>query len=222
VTLPPGKRERLHRGRTVEQRRKERRALLLDTALELFASKGFASTSIDDLCRTSYVHYRYFDEEFGDRETLLVALYDELIGDIARSVLTEPTDAIDDEDEVRAVTRERISAFVHGVTDDERVARIVLLETGGPSGALVQHRRRAHRMFADYILDSAATDVRQGVVVEDRPFRWLALSFVGALNEVVTDWVLKLPAERRRIEEIIDAMLTIFMTARAGLRSNPG
>ena len=76
VTAAPArtrKPQRTHRGRTLDERRAERRSALLDAALDLFGTKGYGSTSIGELCRESYVTARYFYEEFGDKEALLVA-----------------------------------------------------------------------------------------------------------------------------------------------------
>ncbi|MEJ5255846.1 MAG: helix-turn-helix domain-containing protein [Acidimicrobiales bacterium] len=80
-------RERLHRGRTMRERRAQRRQALLDSALELFGTRGYAATSIEELCRTSNVSTRYFYEEFQNREDLLASLYEDLLARAWEAVL---------------------------------------------------------------------------------------------------------------------------------------
>jgi AcrR family transcriptional regulator len=206
-----GRAARLHRGRTLEQRRQERRSALLDAALELFGTKGYAATSIEELCTASFVTNRYFYEEFGGRDGLLLALYDHLISRVSDAVLA--VDVPPGTDHVRLATRGRIEAFVRGVTDDERVARVLFLEGGT---TLERRRRDAHAFFADYVAQLAFPYVASGEI-EVRNFHLLALGFVGAVNEVVTHWVLTEPSDRVAVDDIVDAAMEMYLLVRAGL-----
>ena len=206
--------QQTHRGRTLDERRAERRAALLDAALELFGTKGFAATSIGELCKTSYVATRYFYEEYGDRDSLLLALYDKLIEQVNGPVLAvnEPPG----DDHVRRSARARISAFVHGTADDERIARVLLLESGS---AIVENRRRqAHEFFAKFIAQLAFPYVEAGDI---RPYdvELVSLMYVGAINEAVSNWVLTPPEERHDLEYVIDNILEVFLLIRAGLET---
>jgi AcrR family transcriptional regulator len=211
--------ERLHRGRTLEERRSERRSALLAAALDLFGTKGYAATSIEDLCAASYVTNRYLYEEFGGREALLVALYDHLIAQVGEAVLA--VSAPPGPDHVRDATRDRIAAFVRGVTDDERVARVLFLEGGNASAALERRRRDAHAYFAEYVAQLAFPYAASGEI-EVRNFHLLALGFVGAVNEIVTHWILTEPGERVEVDEIIGAAMEMYLLVRAGLERDAG
>lgn len=211
---PPGRKQKLHRGRTIEQRRAERRAALLDAALELFGTKGYAATSIEELCSTSYVTARYFYEEFGNREGLLLALYDAVTTRVSEAVVA--VEVPPGPDHVAVATRARVSAFVHAVTDDERVARVLLLESGGGSPALEARRRDVHSFFAAFVAERSFPYLAAGEI-EARDFELLALLFVGALNEAVTHWVVTPPDERRDIEHVIDTTTEMYLLVRRGL-----
>jgi AcrR family transcriptional regulator len=213
---PAGQRQKLHRGRTIEQRKAERRAALLDAALGLFGTKGYATTSIEDLCSASYVTARYFYEEFGNREGLLLALYDQIAGNVTATV--QAVEVGPGPDHVAESTRARVAAFVHAVTDDERVARVLLLETGGGSPALEAKRRDTHTFFAAFVAAKALPYLDAGVI-EERDFDLLALCFVGAVNEVVVNWVVTPPDDRRDIEQIIDAVTEMYLLVRRGLET---
>jgi AcrR family transcriptional regulator len=209
---PKGRRQKLHRGRTIEERRSERRAALRGAALELFGTKGYANTSIGELCRTSYVTTRYFYEEYGDRESLLLDLYESLIADIAEKAVSAT--APPGPDHPRNATRARLAAFVESMTTDERVARVLLLESG--TAALEARRRVWHGFFARFVADRAFPYVESGEIVEGANFELMALCFVGAVNEVCTHWILSEPDERPAVEEIIDTLLEMYMLVRAG------
>jgi AcrR family transcriptional regulator len=211
---PPGRKQRLHRGRTIEERRAERRAALLEAALELFGTKGYASTSIEEVCSTSFVTTRYFYEEFGNREGLLLALYDSVIERASLAVLA--VDVPPGPDHVALATRARVSAFVHAVVDDERVARVLLLEQGSGSPALEARRREAHRFFARFVAEHSFAYLDAGEIVE-RDYEFLALLFVGAVNEAISDWVVTPQAERRDIEHVIDTVTEMYLIVRRGV-----
>jgi AcrR family transcriptional regulator len=205
--------QRTHRGRTLEERRAERRAALLDSALELFGTNGYAATSIGELCRVSYVTTRYFYEEYGDRESLLLELYEKLIAEVGERVIAES--APPGPNHAAEATRARLSAFVYGVTRDERTARVLLLESGSPR--LEVRRREAHRFFATFIAQTSFRYVEAGEVPPTHDYELLALMFVGAVNEAVTHWVLSPPDERPDREHIIDTILEMWVIIREAL-----
>ena len=81
----------------------------------------FAATSIAEICKTSYVTTRYFYEEFGDRESLLLALYEREMAKVSERVASIAVPP--GPDHVREATRQRIAAFQtlwlaggHGIT----------------------------------------------------------------------------------------------------------
>ncbi|HMJ15220.1 MAG TPA: TetR/AcrR family transcriptional regulator, partial [Polyangiaceae bacterium] len=91
--LPPGSKPRRTRkktnlqsvprpygGRAPEERKQDRRERLLEAGLDLFGTIGYTQTSIERLCARAGVTTRHFYEEFGSRESLLKAVYDQVIG----------------------------------------------------------------------------------------------------------------------------------------------
>jgi AcrR family transcriptional regulator len=194
---PP--KERLIRGRTLDERRQERRRDLLDMALQLFGTQGYASTTIEQLCRESYVSTRYFYEEFNGREDLLEALYTELMGVILTAGIEAETGA----DDENPLTRNRIAAFVHAVVDDERVARVVFVESVGVSPELEGVRRRSHAAVAIYVSDYFRRKWPANTEFHERSY-WVALALVGGMIEVIVDWVAD--ESRPDVESLIDGI----------------
>jgi AcrR family transcriptional regulator len=204
------KTRRLHRGRTVEERKQERRRALLDTALELFGTVGYRATPIERLCRESYVSTGYFYEEFENREDLLIALYDELMGAAIAAGARAERDALtmSDPDERR---QHRIATFVHSLVDDRRVARILFLESVGVSPEVEAHRRRAHDAVATYVADYVERRWPNDSPAYARR-QTLALAAVGGINEVIVEWVLD--ENRRPTDQLIDDI--VFLVGAMG------
>lgn len=204
---------RLHRGRTVAERRGARREQLLDAALELFGTQGYAATTIAEVCNLSGVTSRYFYEEFGDREEMLVELYDRELGHCTEQVfaaaeLGSLTDT-STEVEIDAIVTGRLRAFVNAVLDDPRVAHVLLLETGNRSSALERRRRDTHRQMAAFI--AGVFDPTRSV---ERNWRIVTLSLVGAIVEVLADYTLTTPTDRPSREAVIDHLAEIIIAVR--------
>ena len=195
--------QRLRRGRTLEERRQERREALLDAALEVFGTKGYASSSIEEICRLAYVSSRDFYAEFANREALLGALGEQITINIYVA-LTDVT--VDDGPHLeRRRTRARIEQIVRALVDDPRVARIAIVESVGISEEYEARRRQAHHLYADWIQRYVGAELEAKGVAE-RQQRALALALVGAVNELIVDWILTPPERRSDVDELIDVV----------------
>lgn len=198
---------RKYAGRTPDERRADRRRRLLDTALDLFGSEGYAGVGIERLCATSGVTARHFYEEFGSREGVLRAAYDEIVEQGRVAVLDALAGVGDDADQA-ARTRAGIGAFVHHLLDDPRRARLACLEVVGVSPGLEAHRRAVLHLFAAVVEGQAA---RIGLVepLGDRPFGLLSLALVGGVNELLIEWLSD--PDRLPIDALVDDMVYLFV-----------
>src|ERR687883_529359 len=88
---------RRYASKTVDERRGERRARLLQAGLELFGAHGYRGTTIEALCAAAGVSTRNFYEEFGSREALVIALHDD-VNSRALSAVVEALAGTDPDD----------------------------------------------------------------------------------------------------------------------------
>lgn len=201
--------ERLLKGRTLAERRQERREALLAAALEVFGTKGYGLSSVEEICRRAYVSSRNFYEEFDNR----AALFCELNEQIATRVY-EALSGVEEEpgpDPVRRRTRARVAALVHSLVDDPRVARVALFESIGVSPEGESRRRRAHHRYASWIHDYVREELEaNGIHDEQRQYAF-ALALVGAGNELMSEWILLPPEERFSVEELIEIITDLAM-----------
>jgi AcrR family transcriptional regulator len=205
--------ERLRKGRTLAERRWERREALLDAGLDLFGTQGYAATSVEELCRTAYVSTRNFYEEFENREAVLFALGDRLVGEAYEAMVSATIE--DGPDRIVREARARVGALAHALLDDPRRARIAFIESLGVSPVQEARRRNAHRLFAQYFAALVRADFDDdGFGSRDEDI--YAIALVGAINEILSDWVLR--ADKPPLDELIDPIVDIIGLMSSRLR----
>jgi AcrR family transcriptional regulator len=172
---------------TGADRRALRRERLLTTATGLFATRGYATTSIERICSTAHVSIRAFYEEFESREALLIALHDVVSQagmDAAHAALLDPVTR-------DAGTRARITAlvraYVGAVTADPAAARVAFVEVAGAGSAAEQHRVLWRSLWADFMTGEAERAVGRGEA-ERRDRTLTVVGVIGAVNELVAHW----------------------------------
>ena len=192
------------RGLRPVERREARRARLLEAALEQFGTAGWSGTSITGLCAAANVSPRHFYELYPGREELLTELYDGLVAEAVAAVRAAQGDA---EPTVAGQVRSGVEAVVHALGSDSRRARVVLLEVVGVSPGLGEHRRRVIDAFAGVVTDGHARLVDAGQV-RPQPFGPLALALVGAVNEVMSAWLLAEP--QPPLPDLVPPLVQVF------------
>lgn len=188
------------------QRKAQRRTLLLDAALELFGTRGYARTSIEALCQTAGIGTNSFYELFASKEAVLIGLYDR-ITDNFRQVMAEEIAAHQGDP---GMIKAFVSAFVHQAVDDPRVARVAFMEAAGVSAEVETHRRRSRNDFVAAVqgIGEQIRDAEVGTTASDEvdvpgpSARRSAVAVVGAIIETILDWLLDPEADP--IEDLIE------------------
>lgn len=212
ATETPGRR---YLGLTADERARRRRSAILDAALELFGTSGYAANSVKQVCTRAGLTERYFYESFTDREDCLRSLYDGLI-EAARSatlaaVEQENADAPAESD-IAAAAAAGLGAFIGHLTADPRRARVVLVEVVGVSAAMEQRRHRVLREFADIVVGVWADRGAHPLSTREE---LTAVALVGAVNHLLVDWLMD--GRRRDISELVAVCTDLFTSA-----FNPG
>jgi AcrR family transcriptional regulator len=179
---------RVYAGRSAQQRRAERRNRLIAAGLELFGGSGYRGTSIEALCTAAGVSTRAFYEEFAGREDLLLALYDQ-VATRTIAATTEAAGAVGDVSLVERITA-IVTAFLDAACADPRSARIAFAEVLGVSHAVEQHRLQWRTRFVEFTLVEVGKAIERGEAPE-RDFGLTAIAFIGAVNELVVEWVVR-------------------------------
>lgn len=176
---------RAYRGLPPAERLAERQQRLRAAGLDLFAGQGYARTTIEQLCAAARVTARHFYQAYPSREALLVAVYDEILGDLASAVLGALT--APDADLDRTIPR-AVEAMVAHYLADARRARVGVLESVGVSAAMEQRRRAAIHDMARLIEGYIQRRVAAGEL-PPRRYHLIAVALVGGINELLAEWL---------------------------------
>lgn len=179
----PSKPGRRYGGLTADERRVQRRAQLVEAGLDLFGTVGFAGTSIRAVLRQSGLAERYFYESFDSLESLLVAVHEQLHGELVEAV-RQATDAAGDDVEAR--TRAGLRAFIDTLTTDERYVRLKLQELSGAAGEEI--RRFRTRAFATYTELLIAFGPLEAARAKGLNAPALAIGVLAAIEALLEAW----------------------------------
>lgn len=174
----------IYRGASAEQRREERRRRLLDAALDIIGTQGWAATTVRGVCEQARVGPRFFYESFPDLDALAAALHDEIVETALRRTLDALAESPKDlATQIRTGTRTIITSF----TDDPRRARVVFAEAHA-SESLMQRRFAAMRTIADVVLVQAERQLKpppeSHVIVQG-----FSLLLTGGVAEMILVWL---------------------------------
>ncbi|HTQ18665.1 hypothetical protein [Mycobacterium sp.] len=188
--------ERRYRGVPADERRQQRRQMLLDACLDLVGTDGTPAVTAESVAATAKLTKRYFYESFTDRDAVLVAALDELLRDVA--VQIRNADLPDDrEARARAIAEVLVSTLCR----DPRRARLYAAAPAVP--ALNARREQAIVAFTDVMADDALTAGFTDAVQR----RLVARIIVAGVTDLVTTWLDgNLDVDRRTL---IEAIVTI-------------
>lgn len=210
TATPTGRRIR---GLDADQRRAQRRAQLLDAALELFADNGYLNTSIEQLCQAAYVGTKSFYEIFDSREACYIALLQQ----VTERISTRMVDALETtpDDEAVAVPM-LVGVLAHALVDDPRLAKVTFGESAAISPA-VERQRRANRRWAAAFIESVW---RRYGVTDDRgiDLHRVAIGTIGGMFDLIADWLLDSdPRDEAAVDDLVSALTGFVQVVRDGL-----
>ena len=163
----------------------DRRSRLLAAGLDLFTERGFHGTTVADLCARADVSPRDFEQEFGSRESLVVALHDD-VNNRALAAVIFALDGVDPNDVPKRISR-ATHAYLGVMTTDRRWAQIAILESVGISPAAEEHRRIAIDRFAA-LMEAEAQRLAADGVIPQRDFHLTAVAMTGAVYGLINTW----------------------------------
>jgi len=197
--------ERLIRGLTLAERRQERRDALLESALELFGTQGYATTTVEEICRHANVSTRNFYEEFDNRLAVLTAVGEQIAEQVLHALVAAEVEP--GPDFVARRARLRVGTLVHALVDDPRVARVMFVETVAARAQYPDLLEDILGRFPRWLRDFWREHLDELGVPPARQ-RALALGLVGAAVALLADWV-RHPGHAPPVDEIVDHIVEL-------------
>jgi AcrR family transcriptional regulator len=162
----------------------ETRDRILDAALSVFAGKGYHRATVDDIVRASSTSKGAVYHHFANKEAIFVALADafaERLAGAAAAAIAERHGAL-------AKVEGALTAALLTFRENARLARLVLLEAVSLGSLWEAKRAEVHGRFAALIQGYLDEAVTEGAIPR-LDTRVATLAWLGAVNEVVIDWL---------------------------------
>ena len=169
-------------GVPLDDRRAERRGLLIDAAYALFGDGGEAALTVRSVCRACGLNTRYFYESFADTDELLGAVFDKVSTELAVEVDAAIT-AVGESPTAR--TRAGMAAVLGFSSADPRRGRVLF--TDARANPVLTARRAAmqDQLLAAVLEEGARLHPGSDPVAT----RIGAAMYTGAMAELAQQWL---------------------------------
>lgn len=192
-------------GRTLGERRAQRREALIEAGVVIFGDHGFRGATIKGICRQAGLTERYFYESFANSEALFATVYKTLVGAIEH----EMRDAVEQAPaEAEAMSEAALRVYFTHMARP-RVARIVLIEIFGISAGIDRTYRATTLKFAQLTEDLTARLFDQSVMsAQGTTPRLLSMGLVGSTIHIAMYW--NLNGYRESIDAVVNSALALY------------
>ncbi|MGC4060739.1 MAG: TetR/AcrR family transcriptional regulator [Aquabacterium sp.] len=174
---------RSYKGASIEERRHQRRERLIDAALEAFARRGIAKTTIRDICSEARLTERYFYESFRGTEEAFDAVYlhlkCQLVARVTEALSHAPKS-------VEQLAAGGLRAFYVFLREDPRRAQILLIDAFSANQQSHEKSKKAVRDYIEMIGELAA--MLYPTLVKKLDIEMLAGGLVGMAIQVGIIW----------------------------------
>jgi len=162
----------------------ETRSRILEAAVQVFASKGYHDTKVDDIVNQSQTSKGSFYFYFPSKQDIFMALVD-TFANLLESRLRERLSAEESgTGRVDAALRVCLETF----GQYRSLAKIALVQATGLGAAFEEKRQAVNQRFIAIVRENLDSAVADGSI-PPLDTEVAACAWVGALNEIVLRWV---------------------------------
>ena len=163
----------------------DKRRIILDAAVRVFARQGFHSARVSDIADDAGVAYGLVYHYFGSKDEVLDTLFLE-----RWDILLE---AIADVDNRRGAPRDKLTAVAGVIIDsyrhDPELMKVIIVEVTRAANSFgarhIDKIREAFESIAEIVRDAQ----RVGAFRDDVDADFAAMTFYGAIEQVLTGWI---------------------------------
>ena len=188
----------------VQQRGRETRLRLLDAALVCFAKRGYDAAGVAEICRHAGVSKGAFYHHYRGKQALFLAL----LNQTATRLRDKIEEAIASRDDPIARADATLLTVLRTFAKHRLLARLFLVEAPGAGREFHQRILEIHHEFIGLIKQQLDAAVETGVI-EPLDTQVASRAWFGALNEVITNWVLS--SRPRRLEDAYTVLRPLLM-----------
>lgn len=168
-------------GVALDDRRVERRELLVSSAFALFGAGGEAALTVRSVCRECGLNTRYFYESFPDVDALLGAVFDKVASELAVFVDA----ALAELDSVPERTRAGIAAVLGFSSADPRRGRVLFTDARANPVLAARRASMQDQLLAAVLAEGSRLHPGSDPVAT----RVGAAMYTGAMAELAQQWL---------------------------------
>jgi TetR/AcrR family transcriptional regulator, fatty acid metabolism regulator protein len=183
----------------------DKRRLILDAAVRVFARQGFHATRVSDIADEAGVAYGLVYHYFSSKDEVLNELFIE-----RWSLLLA---AIEETDKTTVSPREKLAAVATFIFDsyrhDPELMKVIIVEVTRAANSFGQTHleeiRRAYESIAKIVADGQESGAFRGDVAP----MFASLAFYGAIEQLLSGWIFgTIPASDTDFDEARDLLVT--------------
>lgn len=160
------------------------RERILDAALDIFSTKGYHDTRVDDIVELSSTSKGSVYFHYPNKEKLFLALVDKFADLLERRVI----EAISHHDKGILRVRAALEACLDTFGRYRRLAKIMLVQAVGLGSAFENKRREVLDRFAELVKTYLDEAIAAGDI-QPVDTQIVAVAWTGSINELVIRWV---------------------------------
>jgi len=164
-----------------DARLERRRRRIADAALELFATRGYNATSVEDVVERAKMSKSAFYEFFTSKEDCFRELLSLEGGSLIDNVLAEAALGRNHHERLRF----GITTFVRSCFERSSVARLLIVESVGLSKGVDEVRHELQAQFADAVGEEVRHAMLHDPFYADKNPRVFGRAVVGAVSDAV-------------------------------------
>ena len=169
----------------IQQRRdarlERRRRRIADAALDLFATRGYNATSVEDVVERAKMSKSAFYEFFTSKEDCFRELLANEGGSLIDNVLSQAALGRNHHERLRL----GITTFVRSCFEGSSVARLLIVESVGLSEGVDKVRHELQAQFADAVGEEVRHAMLHDPFYADKDPRVFGRAVVGAVSDAV-------------------------------------
>jgi len=200
---------------TVARRKTDdKRARILRSAVRVFARKGYFAARISDIAQQAAVADGTIYLYFRSKEDILVSLFDEVMSEHIQKGRRELSAVVGVPARLRAIAEHHLRLL----GENRELAVVFQVE-------LRQSTKFMERFSASWLQDyfAVVTEVmeegrRDGTLRSDLSIRFATKAFFGALDEMVTSWILS--KKQYDLAELAEPVVDLFLRGAAATTRN--
>lgn len=168
-----------------QSRAEQRRERILEAALTIFSRRGYRDAAMDDIAAASETSKGGVYFHFPNKQAIFLALLDRMAG----LLMSRAEEAIAAETDPLAQIDAALMVVLETFASHRSLARVFLVDALGAGREFNTKMLEIHRAFAELVARHLEEAIAQGVI-PPMDTRVAGLAWFGAINEVVTHWVL--------------------------------